>query len=1087
MRFAGWRIGLGMMMGLLVGSTAQADWAFSPMEPGPTVFCRRAERPITVDGRLDEWKADDFQVVLDQAHMTGGNRMDPKIVGGDADCSGRVAVTWDGTFLYIGMRVRDDALAPVHPEKGYGNPWTHDGLMLYLHAHPGLERSGRYGKEYRFFPSNKAALLSLPYYQSQFHARQLPGRSRYVAKKTAAGYDLEAALELKSLGYRQAIGGDRLKLAMILVDIDPDAKGVDTFGQLVWQLGSAGSDSREWAELALLQDGWGAELIASVESTGERDRLVVKGSVQSVVPGLVFQGYRVVDKQGKIVHELKTTRRLKPNERVAVFAEADLPEQLADGMYTIQAVAAAGDEVQTRGPITQLEVVKHRKRVNPPATVSVPNPTRLLHTAYRTPGRPTTFKTVTKQMYVDFLKKYGTLKVQGSAPRFSQAWKNAHDAGLMAAYLYSVTKEPRYGEWAKAALASAIRWVKANPKLGHVHVMRQYLMVQLMRDSGLLTAADDVRVRDFLVTTSRRSCWGAYTWDSAPWRRGAGHSALGPAMARYYALRFYPKDVPADEAKLWRKYADLTWGDWWEHRDTIYNDTGYRSLFLRDIFATALLTDGAVPGGEDIFNDKEAKKFWERLLMTTAPNGAYPNYGDTSGWSAQQGAYIFIFEYLAAKTRDGRFKYAAHRIFDHLVNHSVKVTDYHFPFDHWLFSILYASLVTDDTVKPVAPSRASVLLTRKQPVPIGQAKLKDPSFGDQVYRFGLGPKEVPDKIVFKSDNAQDSLWAMIEVCGTASHNDVPETTHVAALIDRESVLTANQGYMDETPDLHNVILAEDLEGMRVAKGDMKISVPEFYDRSQAGYARVRVGDYHGWPIDEERQFLFGKHRFLVFKDTVTFKQDWMCRIGPCWQTQQVGPQVGTHWANTYVEQVFFTGLGLGRGCHRWKQPAWDLLVYHPPKDDCQLEIVNRYTDQPFRMLPVRLRYVWRGLARKGRQMHWTTILAPHEPVADSSQFADRIEVLSDTLKLTVLHLATGRYTEDWIVLNDTGKTVKVGGIETDARQVHIAVRYSKNLRIHKMRGEERSRHVMAEGGTFVKFKGKEIARAKRGKKIDTKF
>jgi len=55
----------------------------------------------------------------------------------------------------------------------------------------------------------------------------------------------------------------------------------------------------------------------------------------------------------------------------------------------------------------------------------------------------------------------------------------------------------------------------------------------------------------------------------------------------------------------------------------------------------------------------------------------------------------------------------------------------------------------------------------------------------------------------------------------------------------------------------------------------------------------------------------------------------------------------------------------------------------------------------------------------------------------------------------------------------------VGDIETDAQQVHLWVftNYGKIMQ----------RYVMAEGGTFVKFQGQEIARVKKGEKIDKAF
>lgn len=367
-------------------------------------------------------------------------------------------------------------------------------------------------------------------------------------------------------------------------------------------------------------------------------------------------------------------------------------------------------------------------------------------------------------------------------------------------------------------------------------------------------------------------------------------------------------------------------------------------------------------GREDIFHDPEARKLWDRLLYTVAPCGAYPHYGDTNGWCTGIGFYIFYFEYLAAKTGDGRYRTGAHRLFDYMTNHAVDVHDYHFELDRMLYGVALAHLVADDSIAEKPLGGESRVLMRKEILPLKETKL---DFGWDVYGMTNGPKEVPDKIIFATDERPDSLWAMVDLCPAAGHNDPPEPGNVAALMDYEAVLTCNQGYFDETPDLHNVVFAEDLEGLTAVDRPMQVSLPQFYDRKQAAYARVRMENYQGQPLHNERQFLFARGRFLLIKDVLEFTAPWMCRVGPCWQTQQVGPEIGENWANTYVQSLFCTGLGLGRGFLRWKNPPQDLLVFYPPQKDCHLEIVNRFEEQPYRQLPVRLRYVWKGMAQAG--------------------------------------------------------------------------------------------------------------------------
>ncbi|MHB9131842.1 MAG: sugar-binding protein [Armatimonadota bacterium] len=1047
---------------------APSPWVFTLSDTPPTTWCRWVTAAPKVDGNLEEWSVADFSILLDQARMTGPNYANPQITGGDADCSGQVAMVWDGAFIYLAAKVRDDIPAPVDAKKAYGPPWGHDGLMVYLHAQSGLQQSGRYGDEYRRDPAiDTSALLGISYYQPAARARELPGKSQYVAKAIPGGYVLEAAIDLRALGYLQPHPGDRLKLALILVDRDPGATGNDAFGQLIWHLGPATSagNSRDWMDLVPLRDGWGADLVGLVqEEPASGKRLRLKSKLDALRDGVIFKGVRLVNARGQSVKELPASIPVAEGKHLEAVADADAAE-LAAGTYTISLLTEVAGKMQVNEETTRVTVVNSALPVQLPRVAGVPDATRFV-----LQNRPPTLKNITKDAYLEFLKTHARPVLAANyGSSMKNPWRHAHGYGALAAYLYDQTKDPFYADVAKAALESAIGWTKVQEKEGEVHTETHWLMVKFMRSSGLLGPADEPRIKAFLTTVAARSCKGAYDWDNNPWRRGAGHSSLGPAVSRYLGVFFYP-DIAG--GAFFKKYFDLTWNDWWKYRDSAYNDTSYRALFLNDIFLTEYLTGSK---GE-IFTDPEAKKLWERLLYTTAPDGAVPHYGDTNGWGTAIGYYIFTFEYLAARTKDGRYKTAAHKVFDYLVNHSRDVHDYHFELDMMLHGVMWAHMTADDTVKEAPLGAQSRVLTRKEIVKLRPDQIKE-ELGWQIYNTVPGPRDVPDKIIFKSDERDESLWAMIDLCGDAEHNAPGEPLNVAALMDNEAVLTCNQGYMDEGADLHNVIFAEDLEGMRAETLEPKITLPEFYDRQRASYARGVVQNFQNWPIDVERQFFFVRNGFLLLKDRVTFNAPWLCRIGPCWQTQQISPDRGANWADTSVPSLFLTGLGTGAGCHRWINPPRDLLVYHPPQADCSLEIINRFTEQPYRVLPLRLRYVWKGMTAKGDRKHFTTLLVPHAPTPKPGELAEKIRVLADTLDVTAFCVTLPKDRQDWVLLNDTGATVKAGELETDARQVHLIV----------IGGKTPSRHVMATGGTFVKFNGQMIGQGITEKGMDQDF
>ncbi|HOF89500.1 MAG TPA: hypothetical protein PLZ36_15570, partial [Armatimonadota bacterium] len=740
----------------------------------------------------------------------------------------------------------------------------------------------------------------LTYYQPGAPPRPLPGSSRYVARAVAGGYILEAAIDLPGLGYLRPLPGDRFKLAMLIVDQDPGLPARDAFGQLIWELGPRESarEAASWGTLCLLRAGAGAGAVASAQDDDGTKRLYVKALLDARRADVAFLGAQVLDADGTVALDLPAHQPVTAERRQAALAGADITA-FAPGTYTVRLRTKVGATTYA-DDVTRFTIERRAAPVRLPPTLSVPDAARVQKLE-----RPPAMKSVTKDDYLNFAVAMSRQTLTAYKHLAKDAWRYGPDYGMAAAYLYSVTKDPFFGDFAKDAFDAGFTWAKANDtRQGWVHTENLWLMVKFMRESGLLTAADEPRIREYLLLSGRNACVGSYDWSAAPYRRGTGHSALGPATARYYVARAYP-DIP--EKELYTKYFTLTWNDWWQHRDTSYNDTSYRALWMSIVLKCAYLTGEY----EEIFTDPEAKKLWERMLYTIAPNGAVPHYGNTNGWSTAQGYYIFFMEYLATKTRDGRFKTAAHRAFDYMINHSVNLRDYHFEYDAMVHGAIMAHMVADDTVKEAPLGGQSRLLTRKETV---RRKMGQPmDFGHFAYFFSPGPKDVPDKLIFTSDGREEALWAMIDACDDADHNMPGQPTNVVALLDNEAVLGCDQGYMDKSPDLHNVVYLEDLEGTQSALRAIAVTVPEFADYRQATAARVRVENYQGFPVTEERQCFFARNGFLLLKDTLTFQDSMLCRVGPCWQAQQVHPIYGTHWADTAIPSLFLTGLGTGGG------------------------------------------------------------------------------------------------------------------------------------------------------------------------------
>jgi hypothetical protein len=69
---------------------------------------------------------------------------------------------------------------------------------------------------------------------------------------------------------------------------------------------------------------------------------------------------------------------------------------------------------------------------------------------------------------------------------------------------------------------------------------------------------------------------------------------------------------------------------------------------------------------EKVFEDPEMRKFWDRLIHMTTPDGAVVPFGPSWGWNSHAGERMAFLEIVAAHTGGGRYRFTAHRIFDQL-------------------------------------------------------------------------------------------------------------------------------------------------------------------------------------------------------------------------------------------------------------------------------------------------------------------------------------------------------------------------------------------------------------------------------------
>ena len=557
-------------------------------------------------------------------------------------------------------------------------------------------------------------------------------------------------------------------------------------------------------------------------------------------------------------------------------------------------------------------------------------------------------------------------------------------------------------------------------------------------------------------------CRNLHVWDSEPveWRGGC-HRSMPEGYAKGRAAAWYP-DIP--EAEEWRRYSDLVFGDFWRAKDTPQNDTGYMMGPL-----ILLICGGDQWTGDNrVFEDPGMNRLWERLLVEISPDGLINPYGPNGGWNSTADYRIAMLERLAANTGDGRYRFGAQKLFNYLSyqyrDPKKQSNDTAAP---WLIAL--ASIWADDRVEPIEPKAGSLWTKRGEAIriPHTDKQLTDRLLGNADFRENRGHiccswymtgEEWPDKLILRSGWNPGDFFGLIELHPTSfpanpggimglNRWGAPFTQIVtskgASVENRLLIEDVNQKVNRR---YHPDKLRIDEFWRRGTMPDIRSEMTYFKDTPQATYARVRVQNMDGLPVVYEREFVFAKNRFLATREIVTFEESFKARLAPLWNTHNVGPQIGSHWANTFIHQPV-----ANNGTRSMKSPPFDLLVWFAPRKDCELKVIDRLIDDPrAEACPNQVRYQWEGTPAIGEQMVFTQVYYPHSPYRaraasnnpnpdaraayanelQATAHASGIQIIQDSFDATVLRLELTPGEIEWIVFNQTGTAIEFAGQNT---------------------------------------------------------
>ena len=567
-------------------------------------------------------------------------------------------------------------------------------------------------------------------------------------------------------------------------------------------------------------------------------------------------------------------------------------------------------------------------------------------------------------------------------------------------------------------------------------------------------------------------CRNLHVWDSEPteWRGGC-HRSMPEGLSKWLAAKWYP-DIP--EANRWRDLGQDNFRDFWRNKDIPQNDTGY---MMGPLIMLTCISD-QILGDDRYYNDPGMKRIWDRLLVEITPDGAINPYGPNGGYNSTADFRIFTLEQVARKTGNGQYRYGAHKLFNYLSYQYKDSKDFDKP--HYASLMALAWLFTQDSIDPIPPEPHSLWNNRNLALrlPHTDKSLTErllgnasphPQRGHICCSWVINDQVWPNKLILRSGWESGDLFALIELHPTSFPANPGGIMGINRYGTPFTQIVTSKGSSEE-----NRLLIEDLDDaasrryhldpLRINEDwkmgkmpDIRSEVSYFEETKEATYVRIRVENADGLPVIYEREFIFVKNRFLVSREIVNFEEEFQARVSPLWNTQNIGPQIGAHWANTFLSAP----IG-GNGRFSMKSPAVDLLVWFAPRPDRQLQIIDRLSMDPRTSdCPAQLRYTWQGKVKVGQKMVFTQLYYPHLPYRfrtsnnnpgakvenrhdlQSTVGASGISVLRDDIETTILRVELAEDEIEWIVFNPHCKPIAVDNLEITHPYAYIGNKTNK--------------------------------------------
>ncbi len=1003
-----------LLVFLMILGSLRAEVQVQTVERVNRFFAPLTEE-IVIDGDLAEWPADKSPIVID----TASAYQNPPAVSSAADSSGEVRMAWDGSErLYLAAIVRDQDLVPLKGPDG--KPWECDSLMLSLAPY------GPSADNPRFHAIKTAETAREPFFGFSWYTdatgpRTWTPNSTYACRPIDGGFTIEASISLPDIGFAPR-AGDRIKIAFIL----PDHDGDGSFTQLIRGMSRDGAKAH-WLDLRFLGSApYAGEIVPTHQMVASGSPVGFSGQIDAMADGLRLTGVTLGDAAGKELVSAAVAAEL-PGGQTTLFTGSLPGAGLAPGRYQLMAQVALNGQPLPAATFEEVEIILSEEEGAAqagllPDRYIVPDPTRFAFPSTRRGYQP---RVVTRDDYLAL-----TLQVTDHLSSLYGKGREA-DAGQHGIYYavpsYMLFKESGEARYLEATLGLMKKTHETHEK-GVVtpHWIFLHEFSRMLLEDPAVPAADKEWLRDFMPRVIQR-VWS----ESRPKEWGAFNRALLWGGMLDIAATLQPEHP---DVAQWRTYAELEWNSWWPFRDHDENSSDYNAASMMDYLDWAAFRDPAN------LEDPELHRWVERYMLQVTPSGAMPGYGDAGPWNESSWQWIALFERMATITRDGRYKWVAHRLFDYATRQIEDLYSYHMVQDRAASMCAWAWYYADDSIAEVPPDYRSQVTTRKKVEKVDEAFRQEmfQEHGITGLFFRLRDEMQPDKLLLRAGGDPFAPAAMIELCSDAGHH-ASTVPNVNSFMHERAALLMDLGYYEQGPEYHNVIFIEDLTGIAPASGEEAVSVVSLAVGRMATYAAITVENYKRWPVTNDRRVLFTSEGPMLVKDLLHFQQPFVCRVRQQWQTRNISPKAGSNWVNVNIPWMLNSGLGLGRGVNRWLNPNWDLLIYYTPRADRDYEVFDRSLENIWQSVPLRISQRWRGLPAGDRPLHFTSLLWPHKPVFEAETYAERVQVHVDTPFATVISMELDSGETLYLGINDTGERLTAGPITTDAVAFRVSI------------------------------------------------